>query len=91
MRVLSERELEIAIGGYDNGGGSFDDSQISDSQIDGIAASAQGLSGDAAASFGTQQAQNFGVQVGPFTVTPIFNPFAGANSIRTGFRARARC
>ena len=91
MRELSQRELEIAIGGYNDAGVYTDSSTITDSDIDAMAATAQTLSATDAATFGAQQAQSFGIPVGPFTVTPIFNPFSGANSIRTGFRVRARC
>lgn len=88
MRVLSERELEIAVGGYNQ----YEAAEaVTDADIDSLAATAQTMSTADAEVFGAQQAQNFGVPVGPFTVTPIFNPFAGANSIRVGVRARARC
>ena len=88
MRVLSERELEIAIGGYNE---YSDPSAIADSDIDALAAQAQTMSTADAEAFGAQQSANFGVPIGPFNVTPIFNPFSGANSIRVGVRARARC
>ncbi len=90
MRVLSERELEITIGGYDNQN-TGNPEAVTDSQIDAIAATAQNLSTAEAETFGAQQAASFGIPIGPFNVTPIFNPFSGANSIRFGVRARARC
>ena len=45
----------------------------------------------AATNFVAAAAQDFGIPVGPFTITPIFNPFSGPNDIRYGARAKVRC
>lgn len=102
MRALSAQELDLVIGGYDNdsGGLSYDTvggdylvsgANLSDSAADSINSAINTLSGNDLDNFANQTAAAFGIPVGPFRVTPIYNPFSGPNDIRYGVKIGARC
>jgi len=87
MRTLSPGELKLLVGGY----GSSAAEQLTNADIDALAQPAQSMNDSDAATYAVQQAASFGVNIGGATVTPIFNPFSGPNSIRYGVRVRVGC
>ena len=105
MRQLNDRELELIVGGYDDGGGYVDISTspdgsfevtagnaTTDAEIQQFADAGQTMNATDFNDYASSKAMDFGINVGPgFTITPIYNPFSGPNSIRYGVKAKVRC
>lgn len=105
MRALSIQELELVVGGYDSGGGQHEveytqagdvvdfaaTSAMTEDQINTINNAANTMGEEDLNTFANQQAQGFGIPIGPFRLTPIYNPFSGPNDIRKGFKIKAPC
>jgi len=64
---------------------------ISDQELVDYQSAANTMDSAGLTNYVAASAQDFGIPVGPFTITPIYNPFSGPNDIRYGAKAKVRC
>ena len=101
MRALSVQELDLVVGGYDDGQSQAQVSYstngdvvtavgFSDADASGINNALNTLSGNDLNAFASQTAQSFGINIGPVQITPI-TPLNPKDGIKYGGTAKVRC